>query len=195
MPRLAFHIGADHIACRQPAAATTLGLAVKARWRWYRRGKRLHWTSAADGLQIKVCMANVRRTADTDSSFCPLHMLSPSPDALRNSDLVDVVHRESDEPRVDARKLVASVGWRDASQMPFALLAYLLAVGLVSSGLRPFLTGPLPPPPPHLTSHSPAMGRKGFYPTKTKQKGQRKYVSGVRSSGRAVTTQTPTPGF
>ena len=46
-----------------------------------------------------------------------------------------------------SRNLSPAAGWMDASQMLFALVAYLLA-GTVSPGLRPFLPGPLSPPLP-----------------------------------------------
>ena len=75
-----------------------------------------------------------------------LHLSSPHvipiPDALRNPGPVDVVHRERGGLRVAPRKLAAAVGWRDAFQLPDALVAYLLA-GAVSPGRRPFLPGPL----------------------------------------------------
>ena len=79
----------------------------------------------------------------------------PSPDASRNPGLVDVVHRDRGDLELPVRQLAVAAGWRDASQLLFALVAYLLAAVLASPGRRPFLPGPLSPPYP--TSHSPAM--------------------------------------
>ena len=47
-----------------------------------------------------------------DPSFCPLHMSSPSPDALRNSGLVDLVLQVSDRSRIAPRNWTIDCDWR-----------------------------------------------------------------------------------
>ena len=83
--------------------------------------------------------------------FSVCHPLSP--DALRNPGLVDFVLRVSGRSRIAPPpphgKLGAAAGWRDAFQMLFARVAYLLAGVSVSPERRPFLLGPLPPPTLH----------------------------------------------
>ena len=50
----------------------------------------------------------------------------PSPHDLCNPGLVDVVHRERGDLESPPGQSAVAAGWRDASQMLFALVAYIL---------------------------------------------------------------------
>ena len=64
----------------------------------------------------------------TYPSFCPFQASSPPPlpNAMSNQGLVEGVHRACVGPRVAPRELVASAGWRGASQSPCALVGNLV---------------------------------------------------------------------
>ena len=105
------------------------------------------------------------------SLFCPIQTSSPSPSALCNPGLVDVVRWLRGRLRVAPRKLAATTSWRDASH------SALCTIGLPPSqrfgfsradSISPRTATTLYP-----TSHCHAaerMGWKEFNPIKTKKK-------------------------
>ena len=96
----------------------------------------------------------------------------PIPNALHSPGLVD------GDLELPAGQLAAATGWRDASQLLFALVAYFLAGIFASPGRRrPFLPGPLSPP--HPISHSSATvrtNRKGSKKTNKQTSKQKQLV-------------------
>ena len=120
-----------------------------------------------------VILVLVARGSSDKSLFLPSSHLIPSPYALRNPGLVDVVHRDRGGSRVAPRKLAVAAGWRNASQL-------LDAVGGLPRGRGGFARAMSVSPRTTVTPlilypialQLARMCRKGFNPTKKKTKRQ-----------------------